>query len=92
MGGPVVQTGPLVFSKGHHTNREIRMGTPTAWEDPSGSRCDEDHDQDRGATLVEYVLMVSLIALVCVVALGYFQDEVRTSFSESASAVAEAGG
>ena len=45
----------------------------------------------RGATLVEYVMMVALIALVCVVALGYFQEEVRESFSQSSSAVAQAG-
>ena len=45
---------------------------------------------DRGATLVEYVLMVGLIALVCIVALGYFQQEVRESFSASASAVSGA--
>ena len=48
-------------------------------------------DDDRGATLVEYVLMVGLIALVCIVALGYFQEEVRESFSTSASSVAQAG-
>lgn len=47
---------------------------------------------DRGATLVEYVLMVGLIALVCIVAVGYFQDEVATSFSESASSIGTAGG
>jgi Flp pilus assembly pilin Flp len=39
---------------------------------------------------VEYALLVSLIALTCVVALGYFQKETAESFSESASAIGTA--
>ena len=62
------------------------MGASGSLDPPTRSRW-----EDRGATLVEYVLMVGLIALVCFVALGYFQDETRSSFSKSASAVAEAG-
>lgn len=47
---------------------------------------------DRGAGLVEYVLMISLITLVCIAAVGYFQEATRGSFDSSASAVQEAGG
>lgn len=46
---------------------------------------------DRGASLIEYVLMVSLIALVCIMAVGYFQEETAQSFSTSASHLDEAG-
>lgn len=51
----------------------------------------EQECAERGATLVEYVLMISLIALVCTMALGYFQDETVESLSTSSSSLAEAG-
>jgi pilus assembly protein Flp/PilA len=40
---------------------------------------------ERGASLVEYALLVALIALVCVAAVGFFGDETSESFSVSAS-------
>lgn len=46
---------------------------------------------DRGASLVEYALLVSLIAVVCIAALNYFQQSVTESFSESSSAIVAAG-
>jgi Flp pilus assembly pilin Flp len=42
---------------------------------------------DDGASLVEYALLVALIAVVCISALTYFQQETSQSLSESASAI-----
>jgi Flp pilus assembly pilin Flp len=47
---------------------------------------------DGGASLVEYALLVALIALVCVAALNYFQRETTNSLSRSSSAIAAAQG
>lgn len=38
---------------------------------------------ERGAGLVEYALLIALIAMVCVVAVMYFGDETSASFSSS---------
>lgn len=46
---------------------------------------------ERGASLVEYGLLVALIALVCVVAVTYFGGETATSFSTTASEITNAG-
>jgi len=46
---------------------------------------------ERGAGLVEYALLVALIALVCATALGYFQDETANKLSEASSAIVGAG-
>ncbi len=51
----------------------------------AGRRC------DRGASLVEYGLLVALIAIVCVVAVAYFGGATSTSFSETASEIRSAG-
>lgn len=40
---------------------------------------------DRGAGLVEYALLVGLIAVVCVLAVTYFGAETSDSFSRTAS-------
>lgn len=42
---------------------------------------------DEGASLVEYALLVALIAVVCISAITYFQAETAKSLSESASAI-----
>jgi Flp pilus assembly pilin Flp len=42
---------------------------------------------DEGASLVEYALLVALIAVVCISAITYFQAETSKSLSESASAI-----
>ena len=39
-------------------------------------------DDDRGASLVEYALLVALIAIVCIAALTALGETVSTSFSE----------
>jgi pilus assembly protein Flp/PilA len=46
---------------------------------------------DRGASLVEYALLVSLIAVVCFVAIVVLGGNVSTTFSTSASSVIAAG-
>ena len=49
-------------------------------------------DPDRGATLVEYVLLLSLIVLVCLASLTAFGDTVGGNIDSSASRVVTAGG
>ena len=44
---------------------------------------------DRGASLVEYALLVALIAVVCVVAIAYFGTETGDTFSRVSSSVGE---
>ena len=39
-------------------------------------------DDDRGASLVEYALLVALIAVVCIVAVRFLGTEASTKFSE----------
>ena len=46
---------------------------------------------DRGASLVEYALLVALIAVACIAALTYFQGETSKSLSNTASAITGAG-
>lgn len=38
---------------------------------------------ERGASLVEYALLVALIAVVCIVAVMFFGDSVSQSFDSS---------
>jgi Flp pilus assembly pilin Flp len=45
---------------------------------------------ENGASLVEYVLLLALIALVCIAGLGLFGGGVGTSMSRSAGSVAGA--
>jgi len=45
---------------------------------------------ERGASLVEYALLVALIALVGVAAVAFFGDETSESFSVSASQLGSA--
>jgi pilus assembly protein Flp/PilA len=42
---------------------------------------------DRGASLVEYALLVALIAVVCIVAVTLLGQEASSKFSEVASAI-----
>ena len=42
---------------------------------------------DEGASLVEYALLLALIAVVCISALTYFQKETSQSLSKSASSL-----
>ena len=45
-------------------------------------------DTERGASLVEYALLVALIAVICIVALQFLGKEASSSFSETGSAIA----
>ena len=46
---------------------------------------------ERGASLVEYALLVGLIALVCIVALVFFGSSVSNNFNRTGSSVTKAG-
>ena len=48
------------------------------------------HDE-RGASLVEYCLMVALIALMCLGAIAYFGSSSGNSVSNSSSRIVSAG-
>jgi pilus assembly protein Flp/PilA len=47
-------------------------------------------DSDRGAALVEYALLIALIAVVCIAAIKILGNEAEESFSETGSAIAGA--
>ena len=44
-------------------------------------------DSDRGATMVEYALMVALIAVVCIAAVTLMGQAASSKFSSVASAI-----
>ena len=46
---------------------------------------------DRGASLVEYALLVALIAVACIVAITFLGDEATDNFSRVGSSVSQAG-
>ena len=48
-------------------------------------------DSDRGAALVEYALLVALIAVVCILAITRLGKESNSSFDTTGSAIANAG-
>lgn len=56
----------------------------STWTPTTGAR---RFGGDQGASLVEYALLVSLIAVVCISALTYFQQETSQSLSRSASSI-----
>ena len=43
---------------------------------------------EQGAALVEYALLVALIAVVCIIAITFLGNSAETKFSEVGSAVA----
>ncbi|HEY9556010.1 MAG TPA: hypothetical protein VIR58_04705 [Acidimicrobiales bacterium] len=45
---------------------------------------------ERGASLVEYAVMVALIAVVCAVAIGFLGGSTNSSFDDANSRIAEA--
>ena len=51
----------------------------------------EGHGDDRGASLVEYALLVSLIAVVCIGAVAYFGSADAGSLTDSGSQIVNAG-
>ncbi len=42
---------------------------------------------ERGASLVEYALLVALIAVVCIVAIGFLGGEAKSEFNEVGSSI-----
>lgn len=46
---------------------------------------------DRGASLVEYALLVALIAVVCIVAIGFLSDSAQETFSDVGKSLNAAG-
>jgi pilus assembly protein Flp/PilA len=46
---------------------------------------------DRGASLVEYALLVALIAVACMVAVVFLGNEASDNFSRTGSSVFQAG-
>jgi pilus assembly protein Flp/PilA len=49
-------------------------------------------DSDRGAALVEYALLVALIAVVCILAITRLGKESKSSFQSTSGAIADANG
>jgi pilus assembly protein Flp/PilA len=43
---------------------------------------------DRGASMVEYALLVALIAVVCIAAIGLLGREANSSFESTGNAIA----
>ena len=48
-------------------------------------------DTERGASLVEYALLVALIAVICIIALQFLGNEASSSFNSTGQAIASAG-
>ena len=48
-------------------------------------------DNERGASMVEYALLVALIAVVCITAITFLGHKAQTSFNDTGSAIAGAG-
>jgi pilus assembly protein Flp/PilA len=46
---------------------------------------------ERGAALVEYALLVALIAVVCIAAIGLLGENADSKFSEVATEIGNAG-
>ena len=46
------------------------------------------HRDSRGASLVEYALILALVVVVCIVSVGMFGGSLNSSFSKDASSVA----
>ena len=53
----------------------------------STSRAPQRFRGEEGASLVEYALLLALLAVVCIASLTYFQQETSKSLSRSASSI-----
>ncbi len=49
------------------------------------------HEDDRGASLVEYALLVALIAAVCIAAMGFMGHAASSKYSKFGTCWAAAG-
>ncbi len=59
-------------------------------EPPTPTPEQPNDGHERGASLVEYALLVALIALVAVVAVQFFGDQTSASFDSSATSLLRA--
>jgi pilus assembly protein Flp/PilA len=66
---------------------QLYTGLTAWWADLKGRL-----SEDRGATAVEYALMVALIAVVIILAVTFIGTSASTKFSQVGSAVNGAGG
>ena len=48
-------------------------------------------DSERGASMVEYALLVALIAVVCIVAIDFLGEQSKSSFESTGEAIQNAG-
>ena len=48
-------------------------------------------DSDRGASLVEYALLVALIAVVCIAAVTFLGEQASDKFEDVGTAINQAG-
>jgi Flp pilus assembly pilin Flp len=67
---------------------EARMGVDAA---PGVRGTAVDRSRQLGASLIEYVLMIALVAIVCVGALSYFGGASKNSSGRSAKCIETAG-
>lgn len=44
-------------------------------------------DTERGASLVEYALLVALIAVICIIAIGFLGQEANSTFQDTGSSI-----
>ena len=50
-------------------------------------RPEEREKRDRGASLVEYALLLALLVVVCIGALTFFGSQLNTSYSKSGTSI-----
>ena len=89
-----------------HTHDDLTEGVaPADWGDPAAAAAVEGPTRvepvpvhprfgrrgQLGASLIEYVLMIALIAMVCIGALSYFGGASENSTDHSASCIVTAG-
>jgi pilus assembly protein Flp/PilA len=55
------------------------------WRTATWSKCVWRHRTERGASLVEYALLVSLIGIVCLVAVSFVGGQTSLKFSRVGS-------
>jgi pilus assembly protein Flp/PilA len=53
-------------------------------------RSEERGKRDRGASLVEYALLLALLVVVCITALTFFGSQLNTSYSTSGNSIVNA--